>query len=107
MDGNLTDVHITRHGKDTHLIFVNVVLLFGILSIMEWKHIYGIINLFGTIFVLLMNTTKYHMICVSPEDVLAMDISQLFGVTCTTLDAGFKYLGFMPKPNYYGIKDWR
>ena len=93
MDESLISIFITKKFKVTHLIFGNDVLLFGRLFVLEWRHIYGIIELFGLVFALLMNiNTKSHMISSYPYDALVLNISHIFGVICTALDAVFKYI---------------
>ena len=61
-------------------------LLFGRIPILDWRCIYGIIYLFGIVYGLLMNNSKYHMIYAYLDDALVLEISNIFGVICTELD---------------------
>lgn len=73
---------------------------------MEWKILHHIIFSCGGASSLCVSNSKYLLIIVTLDEVIISKIANLFVVEVVLVDKGFKYLGFILKPNKYGIRDW-
>lgn len=97
---------ITCNISITHLIFLHDILLMGLVSILEWNYLYQIICTFGDASSLFMNKSKSILIIALPNELSIIQITNIFKIDVVPLDCGFKYFGFIQKPNRYGTKDW-
>ena len=53
-----------------------------------------------------INLDKTCVFCVGESSEKTQQILDIFPVKSFPLDLGFKYLGYMLKPNFYQISDW-
>lgn len=91
----------------SHNLFVDDIIMFGILCRLAWLCFYEILNNFQRATRLQINSTKsviYHNdICQDEVDWL----SALFGIEAQPTSLGIKYLGFQLKANGYSKADWQ
>lgn len=98
---------ICRNISISHNLFVDDIIMFGILCRLTWLCFYEILNNFQRAIGLQINSTKsviYHNdICQDEVDWL----SALFGLEAQPISLGIKYLGFQLKANGYSKADWQ
>ena len=102
--GNLRGIQVSRNQNLTHVLFVDDVLLFGIASVVEWRNYYDIVNTYCSASGMKISSSK--SILIHSENQPCPEVEEIFSIASTTLDNGFKYLGFFLKPNAYRIRDW-
>lgn len=105
-DGSFTGFKITACQVISHLLFVDNVLILGSSSLGDWTSLKKILDSFCRASGLEINFQKSVFLPTSLEDSAFLQIQNLFGISSASLDEGFKYLGFVLKPNNYRIVDW-
>jgi len=83
---------------------VDDVLLFGVASVEEWTKYYEIVTIYCLASGMKISNTKSILIHAEKDPI--PEIDAVFSIDRAPLDKGFKYLGFMLKPNAYRIGDW-
>lgn len=56
---------------------------------------------------MVINNLKSALYFLEIDEALRMQLSNLFDFSIHEMQAGIKYLGFMLKPNKYGMDDWK
>jgi len=102
--GDIQGVKVSRNHSLTHLMFVDDVLLFGLLLVNEWHCFKRILQNFGNATGMEINYNKSSFS--SMEDEMDPDILSLFPIDHQRLDLGIRYLGFFIKPNRLLKRDW-
>lgn len=87
-------------------MFADDVLVGGIDSVEEWSMYNRIIQTFCKASGMLVSSAKSSMFQHSLLDEQIRDIRSVMPYNCFSIEQGFKYLGFILKPNNYQIKDW-
>lgn len=105
-DGSFTGFKITACQVISHLLFVDNVLILGSSSLGDWTSLKKILDSFCRASGLEINFQKSVFLPTNLEDSAFLQIQNLFGISSASLDEGFKYLGFVLKPNNYRIVDW-
>lgn len=96
---------ICRNISISHNLFVDDVILFGILCRLTWMCYYEILQNFQKASGLQINCSKsviYHS-DINQEELAWL--SNLFGFEAQPISMGIKYLGFMLKANCYSRSD--
>jgi len=105
-EGRLSSLKIATYAIISHLLFVDDVLLIGKGTMEEWVVLKDILDLFCRASCMEISSKKsnfhYNLINQSKLDTF----KSMFGFVTTSLDEGFKYLGFTLKPNKYQFQDW-
>ena len=89
--------------KLTHLLFVDDVLIFCFCAAVEGKIWKNIPSLFYDAMGMLININKSTIFLPNVEEEFKNIFSNQFNFPLQALGEGIKYLGFMSKPNNYGI----
>jgi hypothetical protein len=89
--------------KLTHLLFVDDVLIFCFCAAVEGKILKDIPSLFCDAMGMLININKSTIFLPNVEEEFRNIFSNRFNFPLQALGEGIKYLGFMSKPNNYGI----
>jgi hypothetical protein len=93
--------------KVLHLLFVDDILIMTRVSLVEWEKIQFILQVFCRASGLVINAQKSVFLHsgVSPETLRSIQDILLF--SCKELALGFKYLGYVLKPDSYKSEDWQ
>jgi len=105
-EGTFSGFKISIRHLITYIMFVDDVLILGPGSIEEWFILKNILDSLCKALGMDINLHKSNFIHINVEDQTLTQIQDIFGISSTLLDNGFKYLGFFLKPNNYEIVDW-
>lgn len=103
--GLLEGIGVARDRNITHTLFLDDVIIFGNNSYVEWRRYYDIFNMFCRASSMVISAAKSSFI--SLTDHIDYRVQGLFPFHSSTLEEGFKYLGFTLKPNCYEIMESR
>lgn len=104
--GEYLPIHMGRDIKVSHDIFIDDILIFGIISRIMWTSLHNIFLRFGSASRLYMNKDKSKFLFRGSRQEDIEYISNLFGVREIPIGGGLKYLGYKIKPSKYHIQDW-
>ena len=104
--GNLHGVNITKEFSISQITFVDVILIFGRVSIMEAKVLQHILILFSSSTSMKVNMGKPTILFFNIPDLLKQNILNHLPYIEEDSNSCFKYLGFSLKANDYKIKGW-
>lgn len=102
--GLIRDVRVAGETSLTHICFVDDILIFGNDTYLEWNCHYDIIRVFCNASDMIISPTKPSFLSLTGR--VNHRILALFPYCTSSLDGGFKYLGFTLKPSCYGKGDW-
>lgn len=91
----------------SHSLFVDDILIFGMLCCLSWSCIYNILKNFQKAIGLQINERKstfYHGDC---DKEIIEYLTKLYNIEARPIKEGMKYLGFHLKPSYYTKVDWQ
>lgn len=97
---------ISSHSYISHLLFVDDVLLFGLGSLKEWEAYRDIICVFCDASRMNISGQKFLFIHNNFLQDILDQISIFFPFNLVAIDEGFKYLGYVLKPNCCKKDDW-
>jgi hypothetical protein len=105
-EGRITGIKVSRLVKILHLLFVDDVLIMTNASLLEWREIYGLLNIFCSASGLHINWSKstFHYANIQDHDL--DQLKDIFPHTFVHLSLGFKYLGYFLKAEHYKASDW-
>ena len=90
----------------TRILFVNDVLIVGDDLVAEWAFLQSLLSCFCKASDLKVSEKKSVLLYSCYETGLKDSLLNLFPYNFGSIEEGFKYLGFIIKPNGYGPKDW-
>jgi len=104
-DGLLMGIKVSRLIKVLHLLFVDDILVMSRASLAEWEKIQAILHVFCRASGLVINVQKLVFLYsgVAPENL--QPLKDLLHFSCKELPMGFKYLGYLIKPNCNKLGD--
>jgi hypothetical protein len=105
-EGKLTGIKVSRLIKILHFLFVDDIIIMSKASLEEWQEIHRILGVFCGASGLVINIQK--LTCLHfgvAEDILEI-LSLVFQYSFVALSEGFKYLGYLLKPDRYKVDDW-
>lgn len=97
-------VQVSSNISLTRVLFVDDVLLFGGNTVDEWQCFSELLALFCTATGMEISFSKSTLI--AHKGIIDQRICDIFPLPVSTLEEGFKYLGFSLKPDSYRKKDW-
>lgn len=90
----------------THNLFVDDILIFGMLCLLNWECLYDILDKFQKATGPLINESKCSFYHGEVKMEFIEYLIHLFGIEERSIKDGMKYLGFHLKPNGYTKSDW-
>jgi len=105
-EGNFTGFKVYVGNMVTHLLFVDDIIILCSGSVEEWIYLNLLLDSFYRASSLDINVKKSCFIYRNVEEKVLQEIIEVFGVSSSYLDDGFKYLGYFLKPNSYKVADW-
>jgi hypothetical protein len=100
---NVHGVKLGHRESLTHLLFVEDVIIFHYCREKEAQHFKNILDLFCDVAGMVINLNKSIVYFPKVKDDIRLCISGIFNFSSHDMLAGFEYLGFSLKPNYYKI----
>ena len=91
----------------SHILFVDDVLIIGGSSLEEWKLLHSLLLCFCKASGLEVSPKKSFLLYSCMDATLKSSLLNLFPFNSGPIEEGFKYLGFVIKPNGYGPKYWK
>lgn len=107
MDGKIKGIKLIKDVIFTHVMFADDVLVGGIDSVEEWGMYKNIIQTFCRATGMLVSEEKSSFLHLALSDDQLRSIQTIMPYNCSNLEKGFKYLGYLLKPNNYQIRDWQ
>ena len=105
--GNIQGINISDNLLITHLLFVDDVILFGIVTIEEWQDYKELLDTFCNATSMEINEAKSSFLYNDVDETIRSKILSRFPYKMEPLTNGFKYPGFYLKPLGYSSNDWR
>lgn len=90
----------------SHNIFVDDILVFGVLSRVLWRSFHNILAWFKSATILMANDCKSYILYYVGYMRDIIDIANMFNYKCNPLLEGITYLGCKLKLVNYRIEDW-
>ena len=106
-EGKLTSVKVSKLIKILHFLFVDDIIIMSKASLAKWQEIHVILGVFCGAYGLVINIQK--LTCLHfgvAEDTLDI-FTSTFQYSFVALSEGFKYLGYLLKPDRYKEDDWQ
>lgn len=97
---------VGRHERLSHLLFVDDILIFFLCVESDGKVLKDILELFCNATNMVINITKSIIFFSSIEEGHRHSIANLFNFPSHDLEDDLKNLGYVSKPNSYGITYW-
>lgn len=104
--GQIKGIKISKDCVISHIMFADDVLVGGVDSLEEWTMYKHIIQTFCRASGMLVSSAKSNLYHHSLKDEQIRGIRSIMPYNCYSIEQGFKYLGFILKPNNSQIKDW-
>ena len=99
-------VKISNQIELTHILFVDDVLMFGMGTISNIQNLEKVLRRYQEATGMEINLGKSNLLHNNMDEEVITQEKTLILVTISTIDEGFKYLGFQLKPNSYSTRDW-
>jgi hypothetical protein len=106
-DGMLSGIKVSRLVKVLHLLFVDDILIMSKASLAEWEKIRDILLVFCRASGLVINVQKSVFMYAGVDPEILQSLKDLLHFSCKDLAVGFKYLGYLMKPDCYKSEDWQ
>ena len=103
---NLKGVMISSTVKLTHVLFVDDVLLLGEGSYVNFQNLANILETYQKATRMAVNIEKTKLTFNNIPDEFLSRTKELLPFPTASIAKGFKYLGFILKPNPYSFQDW-
>ena len=97
---------MTRSEELSHILFVDDVAMMGERTWENLKEAEQVLDLYKKVTGMHINVEKSILLENGLTDTARNRLSSEFPYTIKLMDEGFKYLGFVLKPNAYSFKDW-
>jgi hypothetical protein len=93
--------------KVLNLLFVDDILIMSRASLVEWEKIQDILHVFYRASGLVINVQNSIFLYAGVSSEILQSLKYLLQISFKELDVGFKYLGYLMKPNCYKLEDWQ
>ena len=103
--GTFKGIEIGPQLKTSHSLFVDDILIFGMLVKASWVAFYDIFNIFCVAAGMIISVDKSCLYCTTGHDPKFDEVVELFGFKKAFLEAGLTYLGFRVQALTYYVKD--
>lgn len=102
----LSGLQVSPHFSITHQFFVDDVMLFGPADVVEWTHMWRIIQSFCKCSFMCINEGKSKFLKHKLDNEKLKELNDLLPFTVADITEGTYYLGYFLKPNDYRVGDW-
>ena len=99
-------VKIANQTEITHVLFVDYVLMFRTGTISNIQNLEKVLRRYQEAKGMEINLGKSNLLHNNMDEEVITQANTLILITMSTIDKGFKYLGFQLKPNSYSTRDW-
>jgi len=106
LEGSLTGIKVSQLIRILHILFVDDVLIMIKASFIEWKEIHSLLYSFCGASGMEINVNKSTFHHFGASQILLDNLNSLFHFGIMSLEAGFKYLVYFLKINWYKEVDW-